>query len=574
MLLIADDLKLPTEVATESIAILGRRGSGKSNAAVVLAEEMFREGIPWVAIDPKGDWYGIRSSVDGKSPGLPIPVFGGLHGDVPIEPTAGPLVADLLVDENLTAVLDVSDFTKADRRRFLTGFFDRLYQRHRKAPQARHVFMEEAHEFIPQQVPGGDESLKEAASRIVLQGRSFGLGSSVCSQRSAKIHKDVLTQTSILIAMWTTGPHDRKAIEAWVHEHDAGKELVASLPGLKPGEGWVWATPFDLMQRTRFRMRSTFDSGSTPVLGKSRKVATIADVDTQAITERMAETIERAKADDPKELRARIQKLERELAKPPAEVQVETKVLEVEVVPEQLERGLIDILDAFQAVRPLLAHIDKAIDDALKVVDQARDDVKLVNRTAKAGTPQRTTERTLAGTIQAPQSAKPQVKAHAPSDTPGDTKLSKAERAILTVLAQYPQGRTKTQIALLAGYASTGGSFNNSLSKLRTAGRITGGNKEIMSITTQGIDDLGYYDPLPTGKELREWWAWQLPKAEKLIFEYLCEIYPEADDKEGIAAATGYEPTGGSFGNSLSRLRTRELITGYGEMQASDHLFK
>jgi hypothetical protein len=46
--------------------------------------------------------------------------------------------------------------------------------------------------------------------------------------------------------------------------------------------------------------------------------------------------------------------------------------------------------------------------------------------------------------------------------------LPKAERLILTVLAQYPDGRAKNQIAILAGYAVDGGDFNNALSRLQT----------------------------------------------------------------------------------------------------------
>ena len=88
---IADNLTLPLDAVTQTFGIIGMRGSGKSNAAVVLAEEMFRAKLHWVAIDPKGDWWGMRSSRDGKHPGLPIVVFGGQHGDVPLEPSSGPL---------------------------------------------------------------------------------------------------------------------------------------------------------------------------------------------------------------------------------------------------------------------------------------------------------------------------------------------------------------------------------------------------------------------------------------------------------------------------------------------------
>ena len=110
---VADGLSLPLDAVTETFGILAARRAGKSNAAVVMAEEMFDAGLPWVAIDPKGDWWGIRSDGDGKKAGgLPIPIFGGLHGDVPLEPGAGALIADLVVDERLTCVLDVSGFER------------------------------------------------------------------------------------------------------------------------------------------------------------------------------------------------------------------------------------------------------------------------------------------------------------------------------------------------------------------------------------------------------------------------------------------------------------------------------
>jgi len=111
-----------------------------SNAAAVVAEEMHHAGLPWVAIDPKGDWWGLRSSKDGTGPGLPIPIFGGLHGDMPLLPEAGHLIAELIVEHNLTCVLDVSEFaSKAAQMRFLTDLGERLFRLHGKHPQLKAV---------------------------------------------------------------------------------------------------------------------------------------------------------------------------------------------------------------------------------------------------------------------------------------------------------------------------------------------------------------------------------------------------------------------------------------------------
>jgi DNA helicase HerA-like ATPase len=82
---LAKDLTLPLDAVSRTFGILAVRGAGKSNTAAVMAEEMFSAGLPFVVIDPVGSWYGLRSSADGASPGLPIPIFGGKHGDVPLE---------------------------------------------------------------------------------------------------------------------------------------------------------------------------------------------------------------------------------------------------------------------------------------------------------------------------------------------------------------------------------------------------------------------------------------------------------------------------------------------------------
>jgi hypothetical protein len=48
----------------------------------------------------------------------------------------------------------------------------------------------------------------------------------------------------------------------------------------------------------------------------------------------------------------------------------------------------------------------------------------------------------------------------------GPVKLSSGERRILTALAQYLQGRSKVQVAVLTGYAATGGGSNRILPRL------------------------------------------------------------------------------------------------------------
>jgi hypothetical protein len=139
-------------------------------------------------------------------------------------------------------------------------------------------------------------------------------------------------------------------------------------------------------------------------------------------------------------------------------------------------------------------------------------------------------------------------------------------------LAQYPHGRSKVQVAMLTGYAATGGGFNNYLGAMRSRGLIEG-DGDRLTITDAGIQMLGSWEPLPAGSALVDYWRGRLGKAERLILETLTQSYPESLTKEEVAAKAGYEANGGGFNNALGRLRTLELVQGRGELRASGVLF-
>ncbi len=121
-------LELPEEAVTETFAILGKRGVGKTTTARVLAEELLEVGLPVLILDPTGVW-GLRTSADGKRDGYPVIIFGGDHADVPLKETAGTLIADVIVSQRISAVLDLSSLSKSGTRRFSTDLLDRTVNR-------------------------------------------------------------------------------------------------------------------------------------------------------------------------------------------------------------------------------------------------------------------------------------------------------------------------------------------------------------------------------------------------------------------------------------------------------------
>jgi len=535
---------LPLEAVTQTFAVIAKRGVGKTHTVVVMAEEMLSNNLQVVVIDPLDVWYGLRSGADGKSAGLPIAVIGGEHGDIPLTAGAGAVLADFIVENSLSAVLVTRHLSKTEQRQFVADFCERLYFRKGEGKHRTplHLILDEADEFCPQRLFHGSERMFGAVDTIVRRGRASGIGVTLISQRSAAINKDCLTQAEVLIALRTISPQDRKAVEAWIEAHDADNQshkFMVSLASLPVGTAWVWSPGWlDVFQRVKIRPRRTFDSSATPKIGsKPIEPKTLADVDIESLKTRLQATIEQKKSDDPKALRKRIAELERALS---TQAPAPPKIIEVQRVPQEF----------IAALRPVKDSIDKLLQLADRVNNNREQTVRPLLTAAPRQSPVNPVEFTRR-----------------------ESGLSKCERAILTVLAQYPEGRRKNQCGVIAGYSVNSGGFNNALSSLRTSGFISGVSDRL-TITVSGLGALGDYTPLPTGRALAEHWMSQLPKCEREILRVLMDAHPGSMTKEQLGEQTGYSTNSGGFNNALSHLRTLELIEGYGgEIKASGNLF-
>ena len=556
MLKISPQLQLSLNAVTQTYAILAMRGVGKTHTASVMAEEMLRAGQPIVAYDPTGAWWGLKSSADGKRPGYPVVIFGGEHADVPLEESAGETIAATIVEKRIPAVLDVSLLRKAARVRFMTDFCETLYFKNR---QPLHLFIDEAHTVAPHPPRPEGMKLLGAVEDIILQGRRKGLGLTIISQRPAIVNASVRSQCATLIAMRITSPLDRKAIQEWTESHgtpEEAKEMMATLSVLPKGDAWVWNPSDGIFTRVHFRERQTFDSSATPEVGG--KVITpqrMAEVDIRALGAAIQATVEKAKADDPRELRRRIAALEQDLTK--AGKKTETKVQRVEV----------PALNAKAVV--VLEKLDASLKAATGVLTEARERWKVATTEAHSAALRAQDSRVLPQPAPVPPRT-PQPKVVG-SNAGGN--LTKAERLILTVLAQYQDRRlTDVQVAVMTGYAHSGGGFRNALSSLRTRQCLRGGGEQL-EITEAGLAELGPYEPLPRGAELQQHWMGRLSKAEKAALSVLIGAYPRAMTPHSVAQLANYDAAGGGFRNALSRLRTLMLISGRGELVASDELF-
>ncbi len=238
-----------------------------------------------------------------------------------------------------------------------------------------------------------------AVEDLVRRGRARGLGVTLITQRPAVLHKDVLTQVQVLIALRMVAPHDREAIDTWVRVHGTPEqrdELMASLPSLPVGNAWVWSPGWlDLFQRVAIRRRETFDSSATPKMGEERIAPRhLASVDLEELRAKIATTLEKVEQDDPRALRRRIAELERQL-RSHGELGAVVERVEIAVVDEamvaRLERETRELTEATRAALELLQPL---IGPLLESVGDLRGALGRVEARPVSGTPAGRVERT------------------------------------------------------------------------------------------------------------------------------------------------------------------------------------
>lgn len=577
---LSDELSLPVDAVTETFALLAIRGAGKTNTARVMAEEFFASKVPFVAIDPVGAWWGLRSSRDGKSPGLPIPIFGGRHGDVSIDKNGGVILADLIVDSRLSCVVDVSELdSEGARGKFLLAFAKRLYERN---TEPLHLFMEEADDYIPQKPMKDDLKLLRAWENIVRRGRGRGLGLTLITQRSAVLNKNVLTQVGTLIAMRTTSPQDRDAVEAWLKHHAQSREIIDSLPTLKDGEAWVWSPQFlEKTICTRFRLSHTYDSGETPKLRRSRRApATLADVDLAQIRTAMAAVVEEAAKNDPAVLRARVEELEDEVAELRAHVpEPEVKVVERPIVLkghlEQLQSIATEADELGQELRSQSETLGKLADRFESQVTEIMEEVSAVEAFEPPDPVPAPRRQTAIGPRSPPvvdptlRDARPVIDGKRRNGVTREAAtgdqfraLPKGARAIMEAIASFRGNLTRSQVATLAGLSPNSGTFSNYLSMLRTGGRISDAFEgDIIALTKQGIAETAHVSATPRTREaIRSLWAAKFPLGARNMLDAILATN-RAVSREELASAVGMSPDSGTFSNYVSILKTNGLAT-------------
>lgn len=164
------------------------------------------------------------------------------------------LLKGWLGHEKPITILDLSGVPSAVLDHLVGGILNVIYEAlfwgrelpegGRKRPQL--VVLEEAHRYLSADSLG---PAREMVQRIVKEGRKFGVGAMIVSQRPSEIDETILSQCGTFFALRLSNASDRAKVQAALSDTMAG--VVDSLPVLRTGEAIVIGEAAQLPIRCR-----------------------------------------------------------------------------------------------------------------------------------------------------------------------------------------------------------------------------------------------------------------------------------------------------------------------------------
>lgn len=112
------------------------------------------------------------------------------------------------------------------------------------------LMCEEAHAYIPRASESQFAGSRKSMERIAKEGRKYGVGLAVVSQRPHEVSETVLAQCGTFICLRITNPDDQSYVRSLVPESEG--DLVSVLAGLGRGEALVLGEAVPLPTRLQF----------------------------------------------------------------------------------------------------------------------------------------------------------------------------------------------------------------------------------------------------------------------------------------------------------------------------------
>jgi len=242
------------ELLTGRGFVTGKSGSGKSNTASVLVENLLENNFPVLVVDTDGEYYGLKEEFELLHAGADD------ECDIQVSPEHAEKIASLALEGNVPIILDVSGYLDDDEaKELLLSVARHLFAKEKKLKKPFLMLVEEVHEYIPE--GGGLDETGKMLIKIGKRGRKHGLGIVGISQRPADVKKDFITQCDWLVWHRLTWNNDTNVVSRII---DA--EHASAVEDLGDGEAFLMTDWSESVRRVKFHRKRTFDAGATPGL--------------------------------------------------------------------------------------------------------------------------------------------------------------------------------------------------------------------------------------------------------------------------------------------------------------------
>lgn len=163
--------------------------------------------------------------------------------DGSVEADLDKLLEDWLGHEKPVTILDLSGVPSSVLTTLVGSIlrivYEAIYWSREKTEGGIHrpllVVMEEAHRYLSSAKENGPAA--DIVKRIAKEGRKYGIGAMVVSQRPAEVDETILSQCGTILALRLSNPEDRARVKGALPDNLGG--LVDLLPVLRTGEAIV-----------------------------------------------------------------------------------------------------------------------------------------------------------------------------------------------------------------------------------------------------------------------------------------------------------------------------------------------
>jgi hypothetical protein len=554
------------DYAIQGNAVLGIRESGKSYTSTYAGERLMDAGIPIVGIDPIGIWHSLRipGGREGYE-GYPVVVVGGQHADLPLTPESAEATMRAAMAAGVSIVFDMYDVKLSKRQwRDIVVAVVKVLLYENKEHGLRHVFIEEAPEFVPQKIGPDQGVVYSFVERLVRMGGNSSLGVTLIGQRAEEMNKAVLELCDCLILHRQKGRRSLENLSKWLElaSPDTAKAVAAAVPLLKNGEAFVWPRGEEAPVRTHIPEKHTFHPDR-----RARHKAVAAEgkrMDAGAFVEKMKAELARTTKTSPIMPELVGKALADQLAGKNSRIILGSEITaKVEAArAEGYEAGRKEAVAGLFSLGEILRQTRIDADNVVRKLNEITAEYEQLRESPQWGTSVVKRPEYVAAQRQANRTAAKQVDA---------IGIPSGEFTVLKAVAMYPEGVDRDQLSVLTTYKRS--TRDRYVAKLAAKGWLEAGSR--ITITPNGMNALGAnYEPLPTGKALQDYWLGRLPEGERRLFERVLEAYPNEVHRGELSAHTGYKRS--TRDRYLSQLVARRVVeaTGDGTVKASPVLFQ